>query len=102
MDLEQDIPFVMRIVVQSLLENSPPSLATKADELNAALRAKFADCPEAFNLNEPCPACGSQIPLKNLLEAVCPQGHIWSKFSFLSLYNPSLPRNSAQKKIMTD
>ena len=88
MDLEQDIPFVMRIVVQSLLENSPPSLATKADELNAALRAKFADCPEAFNLNEPCPACGSQIPLKNLLEAVCPQGHVWSKFSFLSSYNP--------------
>lgn len=89
--IEQDIPFAMRIVIQSLLEGSPPSLASRADELNIAIKAKFSNSPDLFNPIEPCPACGAQISLNNLLNAECPRGHVWGKFC-----HPSLAQNSSK------
>lgn len=73
----------MRIIVQSLLEGSPPDLSALGQALNEVAKMKFTDVrPEAFGLTETCPACRSPIPLENLLTAVCPQGHTWGKFPF--------------------
>ncbi|KAI5121645.1 hypothetical protein M0805_001172 [Coniferiporia weirii] len=82
---EKDLPFLMRIIVQSLLEGSPPDLTAQAHALNEAAKAKFhSAAPDAFGLIEPCPACHTPIALENLLNAVCPLGHVWARCSITS------------------
>ncbi|KAH8110999.1 transcription factor IIIC subunit delta N-term-domain-containing protein [Phellopilus nigrolimitatus] len=82
---EQDLPFLMRVIVQGLLDGSPQDLAAEAHTLNEAAKAKFTTVPpDAFGLSEPCPACRSPIPLENLLTAICPMGHVWSRCSITS------------------
>ena len=77
---EQELPFLMRVIVQSLLAGSPEDLTTEAHALSEATKTKFASvAPEAFGLTETCPACRSTIPLENLLTAACPNGHAWGK-----------------------
>ena len=79
MTTERDLPFLMRVIVQSLLAGSPPDLAAQAHALSEVAKAKFVDVsPDAFGLTEFCPACRAPIPLENLLTAVCPGGHAWS------------------------
>ncbi|THH10356.1 hypothetical protein EW145_g1385 [Phellinidium pouzarii] len=69
----------------SLLEGSPPDLTAQAHELNEAAKAKFSSAaPEAFGLVEPCPACHTPIALENLLNAMCPLGHVWARCSITS------------------
>ncbi|EJD07659.1 uncharacterized protein FOMMEDRAFT_16290 [Fomitiporia mediterranea MF3/22] len=82
---EKELPFLMRVIVQSLLEGSPPDLSVMAQALSDLAKNKFTDAaPEAFGLTETCPACSSPIPLENLLTAVCPMGHAWARCSITS------------------
>ena len=75
---EKDLPFVMRIIVQSLLEGSPEGLMSKANSLNESIREKFSHLSsESFGLIETCPACQSPIALENIQSATCPRGHTW-------------------------
>ena len=75
---EKEIPFLMRIVVQSLLAGSPSNLIEKANALNEAIKLKFPSS-DAYDLTEPCPACRAPIPLESLLKAICPKGHSWGE-----------------------
>lgn len=78
---EQELPFLTRVIVQSLLQDSPADLVDLAQSLNEVAKAKFTSAaPDAFGLTETCPACRSPIPLENLLTAICPQGHAWSLY----------------------
>ncbi|KAL5531750.1 hypothetical protein ACEPAG_4627 [Sanghuangporus baumii] len=82
---EQELPFLMRVIVQSLLAGSPEDLTTEAHALSEATKVKFANVdPDAFGLTEMCPACRSPIPLENLLTAICPNGHTWARCSITS------------------
>ncbi|KAJ7444557.1 putative zinc-finger of transcription factor IIIC complex-domain-containing protein [Mycena galericulata] len=79
-----DLPFVLRMVVQSLLPGSPPDLIAEGQQLADALRT-VNDVPSHsdvfLGLNEACPACKSEVPLHDIISAVCPNGHTWLRCS---------------------
>lgn len=81
---DRDIRFIMRLVVQSLIDGAPESLRSAGNELHEALKRKFPSASDIFNLNEPCPACQAPIPLDDLRHARCPGGHIWARCSITS------------------
>lgn len=81
----EDIPFVSRMVVQSLLDGSPPDLSEEGRHLWQIARAAVTQGeqpPSAENsFNERCPACNSEVPLQDITSAVCPNGHMWARCS---------------------
>ncbi|KDQ50704.1 hypothetical protein JAAARDRAFT_199699 [Jaapia argillacea MUCL 33604] len=83
-----DIPFVMRIVVQSSLPGSPPDLSAEAQELSNRVMSTVpidAQSMETFHgFEEFCPACNTQVQLQQLTSAVCPNGHVWARCSITS------------------
>jgi general transcription factor 3C polypeptide 4 len=82
------------MVVQSLLPESPPDLSEEGRNLSnlvqhlvgtGSLMTKDLESPPfdiASQLNEICPACGVQVPLKDVTMAVCGNGHSWRTFLF--------------------
>ncbi|KAK7435518.1 hypothetical protein VKT23_019640 [Stygiomarasmius scandens] len=79
-----DIPFVRRMVVQSLLEGSPPDLSTEGKALSEIVSNKFDGDNQSSgyqNLNELCPACKVEVRLDNITTATCTNGHTWSRCS---------------------
>ncbi|KAJ7040982.1 putative zinc-finger of transcription factor IIIC complex-domain-containing protein [Mycena alexandri] len=77
-----DVPFVLRLVVQSLLPGSPPDLTVEGEQLSTALHAVVpADSDVFMGLNEACPACKAEVPLQDITSAVCPHGHSWLRCS---------------------
>lgn len=75
-----DVPFVMRVVVQSLLPGKPLALAAEAQALADATSARLsADTavPAAQGFEELCPACGTLISLSSVADARCARGHAW-------------------------
>ncbi|KAA1468914.1 hypothetical protein DENSPDRAFT_834407 [Dentipellis sp. KUC8613] len=86
---EGDTPFVLRVVVQSLLAGSPPELQAEAQALSSAVAAvatgQNPEVSEAtMGLEEKCPACGVSVPLHDMYNAVCSNGHVWSRCSITS------------------
>jgi len=80
-----DIPFVFRIVVQSLLPNSPPDLSIEAEHLSEMVHTAMpADASFSNGLNEHCPACDVEVPLQDTISAVCSNGHVWARCSITS------------------
>jgi general transcription factor 3C protein 4 len=80
------MPFVSRMVVQSLLPGSPPDLSEEGRNLSNLVEHLIEDSPPfdiASQLNEICPACGVQVPLKDITMAVCGNGHSWRVFFLL-------------------
>ena len=80
------MPFVSRMVVQSLLPGSPPDLSEEGRNLSNLVQhlvetgISTKDTPSfdiASQLSEVCPACGVQVPLKDITTAVCGNGHSW-------------------------
>ncbi|KAJ7176800.1 putative zinc-finger of transcription factor IIIC complex-domain-containing protein [Mycena filopes] len=77
-----DVPFVLRLVVQSLLPGSPPELALEGEQLSNALHKVVpADSDVFMGLNEACPACKAEVQLQDITSAVCPHGHTWLRCS---------------------
>lgn len=74
---EDDIPFLQRSVVQSLLPRSPMDLSDEARALSEQVHAnmRLVGLPAA---EEHCPACGLVIPLVDIAVAICSSGHRWS------------------------
>lgn len=78
-----EIPFVSRTVVQSLLPGSPPDLTEEGRNLSDLVQHLVRTGPltEEFDiasqLNEICPACGIRVPLQDITMAVCDNGHSW-------------------------
>jgi hypothetical protein len=75
--IANDIPFVLREVVQSLLPGSPQDLADEAQALSDTLTASFSIDPAIAGLHEHCPACHAEVPLCDITRATCPNGHTW-------------------------
>ena len=80
------MPFISRMVVQSLLPGSPPALSEEGRNLSnlvqhlvgtGTLTEESPSFDIASQLNEVCPACGVQVPLKDITMAVCGNGHSW-------------------------
>ncbi|KAJ7097604.1 putative zinc-finger of transcription factor IIIC complex-domain-containing protein [Mycena epipterygia] len=77
-----DVPFVLRLVVQSLLPGSPADLTTEGENLSSALHSVVPSNADVFiGLNESCPACKAEVPLQEITSAVCPNGHTWLRCS---------------------
>lgn len=72
-----DVPFILRIIVQSLVPGSPTYLSEEASNLLAKLKEAMPASPDAFNLHEKCPACNAEMELRDIITAVCTTGHIW-------------------------
>ncbi|KAJ7779200.1 putative zinc-finger of transcription factor IIIC complex-domain-containing protein [Mycena metata] len=77
-----DVPFVLRLVVQSMLPGSPADLTVEGDQLSTAMHAVVPPDSDIFmGLNESCPACKAEVPLEDITSAVCPHGHSWLRCS---------------------
>ena len=87
-DIANEIPFVSRMVVQSLLPGSPPDLSEEGKNLSNLVQHLVAGAEPLTpfdienQLSEICPACGVEVPLKDITMAVCGNGHSW-RLSFL-------------------
>jgi general transcription factor 3C polypeptide 4 len=76
-----DVPFVLRIVVQGLLPGLPPNLSVEAQNLSANLNASIHGIDQsATGLIELCPACRVEVPLVDITNALCTNGHAWGMF----------------------
>lgn len=77
------MPFVSRMVVQSLLPGSPHDLSEEGRNLSNLVQhllvgtGPLTPLDIENQLNEICPACGIQVPLKDITMAVCGNGHSW-------------------------
>ncbi|TFK36254.1 transcription factor IIIC subunit delta N-term-domain-containing protein [Crucibulum laeve] len=80
-----DVPFVLRMVVQSLLPGSPSDLSQEGRHLSALVEGLVAamqtEGAESDALHEGCPACRVEVPLQDITTAVCPNGHTWARCS---------------------
>jgi len=74
-----DIPFVLRVVVQSLLPGSPPDLSSEAQALSDRVKAVVEIDPNIAGLHEVCPACHIGVPLQDITQATCLKGHTWGE-----------------------
>ena len=71
------------MVVQSLLPGSPHDLSEEGRNLSNLVQhllvgtGPLTPLDIENQLNEICPACGIQVPLKDITMAVCGNGHSW-------------------------
>lgn len=83
-----DLPFVLRMVVQSLLPGSPPDLSIEGQSLSFMVQAIAPTEPESAlasnDLSEYCPACRVEVPLQDITTAVCSNGHTWGECRLLT------------------
>ncbi|KAG6878555.1 hypothetical protein C0992_007917 [Termitomyces sp. T32_za158] len=75
-----DIPFVLRMVVQSLLPGSPEDISAEGNRLQNMSQGVVYPNPEytpvANTFNEHCPACKVEVPLQDITTAVCANGYV--------------------------
>ncbi|KAF8884432.1 putative zinc-finger of transcription factor IIIC complex-domain-containing protein, partial [Gymnopilus junonius] len=82
-----DVPFVSRMIVQSLLPGCPPDLSEEGTRLSVLVQplmeghAMMPSDEIVTKLNESCPACGVEVPLQDITTAVCANGHRWARCS---------------------
>ncbi|KAJ7623747.1 transcription factor IIIC subunit delta N-term-domain-containing protein [Roridomyces roridus] len=85
---EVDIPFLMRIALQSSMPGVPPELRADTESLLNAISSSIPsfsrETSEKDSLEESCPACGGVITLDSGAESRCAQGHIWGRCSVTS------------------
>ncbi|KAF9220011.1 hypothetical protein BS17DRAFT_854039 [Gyrodon lividus] len=79
-----DVPFVLRVVVQSRLAGSPVDLSSEAEALSNKVNAAIAIDPMIAGLHELCPACHIEVPLEDIAQATCLNGHSWARCSVTS------------------
>ncbi|KAI6010951.1 putative zinc-finger of transcription factor IIIC complex-domain-containing protein [Pisolithus orientalis] len=79
-----DVPYVLRVVVQSLLPGSPLDLSSEAQALSDKVNAMTAIEPGGIGLHEICPACRVEVPLQDITQATCLKGHTWTRCSVTS------------------
>ncbi|KAJ8481058.1 hypothetical protein ONZ45_g15439 [Pleurotus djamor] len=72
---ETDIPFISRLIVQTLLPRCPPDILILRDSLINLINSSnisihvSADSLTPTSLNENCPACCANVPLENITNA---------------------------------
>lgn len=83
-----DIPFVLRVVVQSLLPGSPSDLSSEAQALSDRVKAVVEIDPNIAGLHEVCPACHIGVPLQDITQATCLKGHTWGEWTDCLMWWP--------------
>ncbi|KAJ6580956.1 putative zinc-finger of transcription factor IIIC complex-domain-containing protein [Mycena capillaripes] len=82
---EDDIPFVMRIVLQASQPTAPPDLRSDAEALIDVLSSNIPsfskEIYQKHAMEETCPACGLEVHLESGSEGSCSRGHTWSRCS---------------------
>ena len=80
------MPFVRKVVARSIIPGVPPDLAQEARTLSETVHtAVFKDDEppqpprDGHSDGEPCPACRVVIPMHDLNNAVCSNGHAWGE-----------------------
>lgn len=80
------MPFVSRIILQSLLHGCPADLTAEGSQLSARIQPLINTNAQTLGsdgmlgkLDELCPACGIAVPLQDITTAVCANGHTWRK-----------------------
>jgi len=69
-------------VVQGLLPDLPADLSAEAQNLSANLNAAMQGTDQTTTgLIELCPACHVEVPLVDITNALCTNGHAWGMFS---------------------
>ncbi|KAI0251386.1 putative zinc-finger of transcription factor IIIC complex-domain-containing protein [Lactifluus subvellereus] len=84
---QDDLPFVLRVVIQCMLPDAPQELSTEAQNLANKVTTSFPTAKRegaAGGLQEQCPACGVEVPFEDIAAAACPNGHRWSRCSVTS------------------
>ncbi|KXN82242.1 Putative transcription factor tau subunit sfc9 [Leucoagaricus sp. SymC.cos] len=76
-----DIPFLLRLVVQSLLQGTPPDLTAEGQALSYQVRERIGATVIMQDAEEHCPACGIIVPLNDITGARCDNGHQWTRCS---------------------
>ena len=84
-----DIPFVLRIISQSMFPGCPPDLVVEAKKLRDIIvhtRTSVSSIGTGETLrqdiiSESCPACSTEILLESETHAVCSNGHTWGMIS---------------------
>jgi len=83
-----DVPFVLRMVVQSSLPGSPSELSAEGQTLSAIVHSIVPMGPHSASMSnglmELCPACQVEVPLRDITNAVCSNGHTWARCSITS------------------
>jgi hypothetical protein len=70
-------------VVQGLLPGLPADLSAEAQHLSETLNAVLHEIDQtATGLIELCPACHVEVPLVDITNALCANGHAWCMFSY--------------------
>lgn len=87
-----DCVFLRRVILQSRSDGEARLLQSKALELEQLLQTM----PVAGELpiEEQCPACGSEIPFRDIRTAACENGHPWSEFLEANSQNGFIDRLS--------
>ncbi|KAI0831996.1 putative zinc-finger of transcription factor IIIC complex-domain-containing protein [Trametes gibbosa] len=84
-----DIYFARRTIHMAAMPGMPPALAKDAEELSSQLLrptdTERGDVEAQDSLDELCPACHASIPLQDADDAVCPNGHVWTRCCVTSL-----------------
>ncbi|KAN0115650.1 Transcription factor IIIC subunit delta N-term domain containing protein [Russula decolorans] len=82
-----DLPFVLRIVIQCMLPDAPNDLSAEAQNLANKVTTLLSPAEHdgiSSALQERCPACGVEIPLTDTAVAICSNDHRWPRCSVTS------------------
>ncbi|KAI9510017.1 putative zinc-finger of transcription factor IIIC complex-domain-containing protein [Russula earlei] len=82
-----DLPFVLRVIIQCMLPGVPQELSVKAQRLADKVTAFFPPAGHETVSNgsrELCPACHVEVPLTDVTLATCSNGHRWPRCSVTS------------------
>ncbi|KAH9987160.1 transcription factor IIIC subunit delta N-term-domain-containing protein [Russula compacta] len=82
-----DLPFVLRVVIQCMLPGAPQELQAKAQNLANKVTTYLPHAEHervSSGLQELCPACGAEVSLTDITVAACSNGHRWSRCSVTS------------------
>ena len=88
---EDDLPFVLRIVIQCMLPGAPNDLSVEAQNLANKVTTLLSPAEHdgmSSALQERCPACGVEIPLTDIAVATCSNGHRWRESLMTSIIHP--------------
>ncbi|KAH6909807.1 transcription factor IIIC subunit delta N-term-domain-containing protein [Coprinopsis sp. MPI-PUGE-AT-0042] len=77
----EDVPFILRLILQSALPGSPQGLIDEGQALTSLTQTLVSPQSITQELNELCPACKAPVPLHDITNAVCPNGHQWRRCS---------------------
>lgn len=79
------MPFVLRLIVQSMLPNTPDEIVSEGRNLTGIVQSITGTTSETFMsadaFKETCPACQEEVLLTDITKATCINKHSWGRCS---------------------